>query len=64
MEKETMEKEPVKFVREKYEIQVNYSPEAIEKKLMKFVTPSGDEFEISAEEMYFPGMFAGAPGVI
>ncbi len=41
----------MKFVREKYEIQVNYSPEAIEKKLMKFVTPSGDEFEISAEEM-------------
>lgn len=30
---------------------VNYSPEAIEKKLMKFITPSGDEFEISADEM-------------
>lgn len=37
--------------RDKYTIQVNYSDEAIEKKLMKFITPSGDEFEISAEEM-------------
>ncbi len=45
------DKKPVKFVREKYEIQVNYSPEAMEKKLMKFITPSGDEFEISADEM-------------
>lgn len=40
-----------KLVKDKYEIHVNYSEEAIAKKLMKFITPSGDEFEISAEEM-------------
>lgn len=44
-------KEAVKLVKEKFELQVNYSDESIEKKLMKFITPSGDEFEISAEEM-------------
>lgn len=44
-------KKPVKLIKENYEIQVNYSPEAIEKKLMKFITKSGDEFEISAGEM-------------
>lgn len=37
--------------KDKFTIQVDYSPEASEKKLMKFTTPSGDEFEISAEEM-------------
>lgn len=44
-------KKPVEMKKEKYTLQVNYSPDAIEKKLMKFITPSGDEFEISAEEM-------------
>jgi hypothetical protein len=44
-------KKPVELKREKYTLQVDYSPEATEKKLMKFITPSGDEFEISAEEM-------------
>ncbi len=44
-------KKAVEMKKEKYTLQVNYSPEAIEKKLMKFITPSGDEFEISAEEM-------------
>lgn len=44
-------KNPVKLVRDKFELQINYSPDAIEKKLMKFITPSGDEFEISSEEM-------------
>lgn len=44
-------KTPVEMKKEKYTIQVNYSDDAIEKKLMKFITPSGDEFEISAEEM-------------
>lgn len=44
-------KKPVKLEKEKYSIHVNYSPEAIDKKLMKFITPSGDEFEISADEM-------------
>ncbi len=32
-------------------MQVNYSEEAIQKRLMKFITPSGDEFEISGDEM-------------
>jgi len=44
-------KNPVELKKEKYTIQVNYSPEAVEKKLMKFISKSGDEFEISAEEM-------------
>lgn len=46
-----LEKKPVEMKKENYTLQVNYSPEAIEKKLMKFITPSGDEFEIGAEEM-------------
>lgn len=37
--------------KEKFTLQVNYSQDAIDQKLMKFTTPSGDEFEISAEEM-------------
>lgn len=44
-------KKPVKLVKDKFELQVNYSEEAIEQKLMKFTTPSGDEFTISADEM-------------
>lgn len=44
-------KQPIELVKEKFKVQVNYSDEATEKKLMKFITPSGDEFEISAEEM-------------
>lgn len=44
-------KKGVELKRENYTLQVNYSDEAIAKKLMKFITPSGDEFEISAEEM-------------
>lgn len=46
-----MSKKPVKMVKKDFTIEVNYSPEAAEKKLMKFSTPSGDEFVISAEEM-------------
>lgn len=34
-----------------YTVQIGYSDEAKQKKLMKFITKSGDEFEISAEEM-------------
>jgi hypothetical protein len=34
-----------------FTVQIGYSPEAIEKKLMKFITKSGDSFEISSEEM-------------
>ena len=46
-----MSKKPVELKKENYTIQVNYDKEAQEKKLMKFITPSGDEFTISAEEM-------------
>ncbi|TRZ54126.1 MAG: hypothetical protein D4S01_00110 [Dehalococcoidia bacterium] len=34
-----------------YTVQIGYSDEAKEKKLMKFITKSGDEFEISSEEL-------------
>lgn len=44
-------KNPVQLKKDDYTIQVNYSPEAIEKKLMKFISKSGDEFVISADEM-------------
>ncbi len=44
-------KKAVEMKKEKFTLQVNYNEEAIEKKLMKFITPSGDEFTISAEEM-------------
>lgn len=46
-----MSKKAVELKKDKFTLQVNYSDEAIEKKLMKFITPSGDEFEISADEM-------------
>lgn len=51
LEQKPLSKKPVEMKKENYTIQVNYSEEAIEKKLMKFITPSGDEFEIGAEEM-------------
>lgn len=41
----------VRLERQDYTVEVKYSPEAIEKKLMKFITPLGESFEISAEEM-------------
>lgn len=37
--------------KDKYKIQINYSKEAKKNKLMKFITPSGDEFEISSDDM-------------
>ena len=37
--------------RDNYTIQAGYSKEAEEKHLIKFISKSGDEFEISAEEM-------------
>jgi hypothetical protein len=42
---------PKKLEREKFTCEIGYSPEAIEKKLMKFICKDGGEFEISAEEM-------------
>jgi len=41
----------VRLERPHYTIEVKYSPEAVEKKLMKFITPLGESFEISADEM-------------
>jgi len=37
--------------KENYTVQIGYSKEAIEKKLLKFISKSGDEFEISAVEL-------------
>jgi len=37
--------------KENYTVQIGYSDEAKAKKLMKFITKSGDEFEISAEKL-------------
>lgn len=50
-EQDTLEKKPVELKKEDFTIQVNYSQEAIEKKLMRFISKSGDVFVISAEEM-------------
>lgn len=44
-------KQPAELVKDDFTLRVNYSEEAIEKKLMRFETPSGDAFEISADEM-------------
>lgn len=46
-----MAKQPIKLEKETYTIEVNYSEEAVNKKLMKFIPVDGKEFEISAEEM-------------
>lgn len=51
MKEKLMSKKPVEMKKDKFTLQVNYSEEAIEKKQMKFITPSGDEFEITADEM-------------
>lgn len=50
-EQDTLEKVAVEKDFGKFKIQANYSPEAIEKKMLKFLTPSGDEFEISGDEL-------------
>ena len=42
---------PRQIVKENYKVQIGYSEEAEEKKLLKFISKSGDEFEISAEEL-------------
>lgn len=51
VEQDTLEKKPVKMEKENYTIEVNYSAEAIEKKLMRFIPKDGEPFEISAHEM-------------
>ena len=42
---------PKELKKKDYTVQIGYSDEAKAKKLMKFITKSGDEFEISAEEL-------------
>jgi hypothetical protein len=42
---------PKKLEKDNYTVEIGYSTEAIEKKLLKFISKSGDEFEISAEEL-------------
>lgn len=51
VEQDTLEKKASELKKENYTIQVNYSQEAIEKKLMRFISKNGDVFVISAEEM-------------
>lgn len=41
----------VELKQKDYTLQVKYSDEAVDKKLMKFITKSGDSFIISADEM-------------
>lgn len=41
----------VELKRDNYTIQIGYSDKATEKKLIKFITKSGDEFVVSSEEM-------------
>jgi hypothetical protein len=43
--------EPRELKKEKYSVQINYSPEATEKKLLKFIPVDNQSFEISAEEL-------------
>jgi hypothetical protein len=42
---------PQTLKQKNYTVEIGYSDEAKEKKLMKFITKSGDEFEISANEL-------------
>jgi len=42
---------PKEIIKDKYTVQIGYSEEAKKNKLLKFITKSGDEFEISAEEL-------------
>lgn len=50
-ENDTLEKKAVEKDFGTFKVQANYSPEAIEQKTLKFITPSGDEFEIKGEEL-------------
>ena len=46
-----MSKKAIELKKKDYTIQVGYSPDSIKNKMMKFISKSGDEFEISADEM-------------
>ena len=41
----------IKSQKEGYQVEIKYSPEAYKNKLMRFTTPSGDQFVVSADEM-------------
>lgn len=43
--------EPREIKKNNYTVQIGYSKEAKKNKLLKFISKSGDEFEISAEEL-------------
>ena len=42
---------PKEIIKDKFTVQIGYSEEAKKNKLLKFISKSGDEFEISAEEL-------------
>jgi len=44
-------KKPSELKKKDYTVQINYSKKSKKNKTMKFITPKGDTFEISAEEM-------------
>ena len=46
-----MSNKGVELKKDDYTLQLKYSPEAEKSKLMKFITKSGDEFVISADDM-------------
>jgi len=46
-----MAKQAIELKKKDYTIQIGYSPKAKKDKLLKFISKSGDEFEISSEEM-------------
>lgn len=50
-ENETLEKKAVEKQFDGFKVQANYSPEAIKEKTLKFITPSGDTFEIKGDEL-------------
>jgi len=47
----TSSSKAIELKQKDYTISVKYSEEAIEKKMMKFTTPGGESFEITADEM-------------
>lgn len=46
-----MAKQAKRLDTETYSLEINYTPEAVSKKLIKFIPKDGKEFEISAEDM-------------
>lgn len=46
-----MSNKPIKLKKDDYSIEIKYSEEAVEKKLIKIISKSGDEIIFSADEM-------------